>query len=28
LHAFRKKTQKTSANDLALGQQRFKQIGG
>jgi phage-related protein len=28
LHAFRKKTQKTSPNDLALGQQRFKQIGG
>lgn len=28
LHAFRKKTQKTSPKDVALGQQRFKQIGG
>lgn len=28
LHAFRKKTQATSAKDLALGRQRFKQIGG
>lgn len=27
LHAFQKKTQKTRANDLALGQQRYKQIG-
>jgi phage-related protein len=27
LHAFQKKTQKTSAKDMALGQQRFKQIG-
>lgn len=27
LHAFRKKGQKTSAQDIALGQQRFKQIG-
>ena len=27
LHAFQKKTQKTSPKDLALGQQRFKQIG-
>ncbi|HKT29916.1 type II toxin-antitoxin system RelE/ParE family toxin [Dyella sp.] len=28
LHAFRKKTQTTSPKDIALGQQRFKQIGG
>lgn len=27
LHAFQKKSQKTSPKDLALGQQRFKQIG-
>ncbi len=27
LHAFRKKGQKTSPKDIALGQQRFKQIG-
>lgn len=27
LHAFQKKTQKTSPKDLALGQERFKQIG-
>lgn len=27
LHAFRKKGQKTSAKDIALGQQRLKQIG-
>ncbi|HEX7339921.1 MAG TPA: type II toxin-antitoxin system RelE/ParE family toxin [Rhodanobacteraceae bacterium] len=27
LHAFQKKTQKTSPKDLALGKQRFKQIG-
>lgn len=27
LHAFRKKTQATIPKDIALGQQRFKQIG-
>lgn len=27
LHAFQKKGQKTSQRDIALGQQRFKQIG-
>lgn len=27
LHAFQKKTQKTSSKDIALGQQRFKQLG-
>jgi len=27
LHAFRKKGQKTSPSDIALGRQRFKQIG-
>lgn len=27
LHAFRKKGQKTSPQDIKLGQQRFKQIG-
>jgi len=27
LHAFRKKSQKTAPKDIALGQQRFKQIG-
>lgn len=27
LHAFRKKGQKTSLQDIKLGQQRFKQIG-
>ena len=27
LHAFQKKSQKTSPLDLALGQQRFRQIG-
>lgn len=27
LHAFHKKTQKTSPKDLILGKQRFKQIG-
>ena len=27
LHAFKKKTQKTSAKDLAIAQRRFKQIG-
>lgn len=27
LHAFRKKEQKTSRRDIALGQQRFQQIG-
>jgi phage-related protein len=27
LHAFHKKTQKTSPRDIALGQRRFKQIG-
>ncbi|HHW4679465.1 MAG TPA: type II toxin-antitoxin system RelE/ParE family toxin [Xylella sp.] len=27
LHAFLKKTQTTSAKDIALGRQRFKQIG-
>jgi phage-related protein len=28
LHAFQKKTQKTSQKDIDLGRQRFKQIGG
>ena len=28
LHAFQKKTQKTSAQDIALGRERFKRIGG
>jgi len=28
LHAFQKKTQATSRNDIALGRGRFKQIGG
>ena len=28
LHAFQKKTQRTSPRDIALGQQRFRQIGG
>jgi phage-related protein len=27
LHAFQKKTEKTSPKDIALGQQRYKQIG-
>jgi len=27
LHAFQKKTQKTSPKDIALGRERFKQIG-
>lgn len=27
LHAFQKKTQKTAPKDIALGQQRYKQIG-
>jgi phage-related protein len=27
LHAFQKKTHKTSQKDIALGQLRFKQIG-
>ena len=27
LHAFQKKTRKTSPQDIALGQQRFRQIG-
>jgi phage-related protein len=27
LHAFQKKTQQTSQKDIALGRQRFKQIG-
>ncbi|PJK11061.1 hypothetical protein CO608_00905 [Lysobacteraceae bacterium NML08-0793] len=27
LHAFQKKTQKTAATDIALGQRRYKQIG-
>ncbi|MFT3792432.1 MAG: type II toxin-antitoxin system RelE/ParE family toxin [Rudaea sp.] len=28
LHAFQKKTQETSPKDIAMGRQRFKQIGG
>ncbi|MCL1826299.1 MAG: type II toxin-antitoxin system RelE/ParE family toxin [Betaproteobacteria bacterium] len=28
LHAFQKKTQKTSPKDIALGRERLKQIGG
>ena len=28
IHAFHKKTQKTGAKDIALGKQRFRQIGG
>jgi phage-related protein len=28
LHAFQKKTQTTSRGDIALGRDRFKQIGG
>ncbi|MDR0478306.1 MAG: type II toxin-antitoxin system RelE/ParE family toxin [Burkholderiaceae bacterium] len=27
LHAFQKKTQQTSPNDIALGRERFRQIG-
>jgi phage-related protein len=27
LHAFQKKTEKTSPKDIALGQQRYRQIG-
>ena len=28
LHAFQKKTQKTSRKDIVLGRERLKQIGG